>query len=131
MDLPKLRIGERLARYPFVQGGMAVRVSTGRLAAAVAEAGGVGTIAGTGMSCEELRSEIRYARSRTDGIIGVNVLFAIRDFAALMRTAIEERVDFIVSGAVFREICFDGAKNQISAPYLLCHRGGLLRWPLV
>ena len=112
MDLPKLRIGERLARYPFVQGGMAVRVSTGRLAAAVAEAGGVGTIAGTGMSCEELRSEIRYARSRTDGIIGVNVLFAIRDFAALMRTAIEERVDFIVSGAGFSRDMFRWGKES-------------------
>ena len=110
--LPVLRIGDRVARYPFVQGGMAVRVSTGRLAAAVAAAGGVGTIAGTGMSCEELRSEIRYARSQTDGIIGVNVLFAIRDFAALVRTAIEEKVDFIVSGAGFSRDMFRWGKES-------------------
>jgi len=110
--LPVLRIGDRVARYPFVQGGMAVRISTGKLAAAVAEAGGVGTIAGTGMSCEELRSEIRYARSQTDGIIGVNVLFAIREFAALVHTAIEEKVDFIVSGAGFSRDMFRWGKES-------------------
>lgn len=106
MELPTLKIGNLIARYPFVQGGMAVRVSTGRLAAAVAEAGGVGTIAGTGMDPEELRSEIRYARSATKGIIGVNILFAVKAFAELVRAAIAERVDFIVSGAGFSRDMF-------------------------
>lgn len=85
---------------------MAVRISTAPLAAAVAEAGGVGTIAGTGMSVEELRSEIRMARRLTRGIIGVNVLFAVRAFADLVKTALEQRVDFIVSGAGFSRDMF-------------------------
>ncbi len=106
MDLPSLKIGNRTSRYPFVQGGMAVRVSTAPLAAAVAEAGGVGTIAGTGMTPEELISEIRYARKKTDGIIGVNILFAVRNFPELMKTAMAEKVDFVVSGAGFSRDMF-------------------------
>lgn len=101
MKLPTLRIGNRISRFPFVQGGMAVRISTARLAAAVADAGGIGTIAGTGMSPDELRNEIREARKLTKGIIGINVLFAVVDFADLVKTAIMEKVDFVVSGAGF------------------------------
>ena len=111
MELPTLKIGNLTARYPFVQGGMAVRVSTGHLAAAVAEAGGVGTIAGTGMSPDELRGEIRYARGKTRGIIGVNVLFAVRNFAELVKTAISEKVDFVVSGAGFSRDMFGWGKE--------------------
>jgi nitronate monooxygenase len=99
MRLPQLRIGNLLPKFSIVQGGMAVRISTAPLAAAVAAAGGVGTIAGTGMSVSELQQEIRQARELTRGIIGVNVLFAARDFANLVKTAIKEKVDFIVAGA--------------------------------
>lgn len=106
MKLPLLRIGNRTSCYPFVQGGMAVRVSMAPLAAAVAEAGGVGTIAGTGMTSDELIKEIRDAREKTDGIIGVNILFAVRNFPELMKTAIAERVDFVVSGAGFSRDMF-------------------------
>lgn len=113
--LPTLRIGLLVSRYPFVQGGMAVRVSTGKLAAAVAEAGGVGTIAGTGMSLDELRAEIRYARERTKGIIGVNVLFAVRNFADLVKASIAERIDFIVSGAGFSRDMFVWGKETGTA----------------
>lgn len=112
MELPTLKIGKLIARYPFVQGGMAVRVSTGHLAAAVAEAGGVGTIAGTGMTADELRGEIRYARSKTRGIIGVNVLFAVRQFADLVKAAIAEKVDFVVSGAGFSRDMFSWGKES-------------------
>lgn len=106
MQLPVLQIGNLTARFPIVQGGMAIRISTAPLAAAVAEAGGVGTIAGTGMSLEELAGEIRQAKKLTQGIIGVNVLFAARNFAQLVRTAIREKVDFIVSGAGFSRDMF-------------------------
>jgi len=111
LELPTLKIGKLTARYPFVQGGMAVRVSTGHLAAAVAEAGGVGTIAGTGMTAGELRGEIRYARSKTRGIIGVNILFAVKAFAELVKTAIAEKVDFVVSGAGFSRDMFAWGKE--------------------
>lgn len=127
MILPTLRIGNLVSRYPFVQGGMAVRISTGRLAAAVAEAGGVGTIAGTGMALDELISEIRLARSLTRGIIGVNVLYAARAFADLVKTALSEKVDFIVSGAGFSRDMFMWGKEAGVAVLPIVSSAGLAK----
>ncbi len=101
MKLPQLGIGHLFPKYPIVQGGMAVRVSTAPLAAAVAEAGGIGVIGATGMEVEELREEIREARRLSSGIIGVNVMFAVRNFANLARAALEEKIDVIFTGAGF------------------------------
>jgi NAD(P)H-dependent flavin oxidoreductase YrpB (nitropropane dioxygenase family) len=55
VKLPELKIGTLIPKYPVIQGGMAVRLSTSRLAAAVANAGGIGLIAATGMSEEETK----------------------------------------------------------------------------
>lgn len=57
------------------------------------------------MSPDELRWEIRSARELSSGIIGINVLFAVRDFALLVKTAIEEGIDLVISGAGFPGIC--------------------------
>ncbi len=95
----ELKIGKLKISIPVIQGGMAVRISTAPLAGAVANEGGVGIIAGTGMSLSELRDEIRKARELTRGVIGVNVLFAVNKFTRLIKTAIEEKVDLIISGA--------------------------------
>ncbi|MBQ8697637.1 MAG: nitronate monooxygenase, partial [Schwartzia sp.] len=73
MKLPELKIGDKIAKIPIVQGGMAIRLSTARLAAAVANQGGIGLIAASGMSNNELRYEIRMARSLTKGVIGINI----------------------------------------------------------
>lgn len=48
MELPKLKIGEWQTSLPIIQGGMVVRISLAPLAAAVANEGGVGIIAGSG-----------------------------------------------------------------------------------
>lgn len=101
MTLPTLRIGDRSARYCIVQGGMSVRISLHRLAAAVADAGGVGTIGGMGIPPAELRREIRQARALTDGIIGVNLMYAGFLFDRLLEACIEERVDYVAIGAGF------------------------------
>lgn len=106
MLLPELRIGNLRPTIPIVQGGMAVRISTARLAAAVAEEGGVGLIAASGMSADELRREIRLARSLTSGIIGINIMFAVSAFAEIVKTAISEKIDLIVSGAGFSRDMF-------------------------
>ena len=45
MQIPSLQIGEHQAEFPIIQGGMGVGVSLHRLAAAVANAGGIGVIA--------------------------------------------------------------------------------------
>ncbi|MGI6331956.1 MAG: NAD(P)H-dependent flavin oxidoreductase [Zhaonellaceae bacterium] len=97
--LPNLKIGNLIAKIPIIQGGMAVRISTASLAAAVANEGGIGIIAATGMGLAELRREIRKARELTKGIIGVNVLFAVKEFANLVKTAMEEGIDLVISGA--------------------------------
>jgi len=85
---------------------MATRISTSKLAAAVATEGGIGLIAGSGMSPMELREEIRMARSLSSGIIGVNIMFAVSNFAELMSVAIEEKIDLLVAGAGFSRDMF-------------------------
>ncbi len=114
MKLPKLKIADLAASLPIIQGGMAVRISTARLAAAVANEGGIGVIAGTGMEADELKKEIRLAKSLSDGIIGVNVLFAVSQFAELVKAAMLERINLLISGAGFSRDMFSwGRQNNI------------------
>jgi nitronate monooxygenase len=90
-----------MPKVPIMQGGMGVGISLSGLASAVANAGGIGIISGTGITVDELRTHIKKARDMTKnvGYIGVNVLFAMNDFAEKMKVALEEKVDFIISGA--------------------------------
>jgi len=114
MKFPQLKIAQLIPRYPIIQGGMATRVSTAPLAAAVANAGGIGIIAATGMSIDELKREIREARRLSKGIIGVNIMFAVRQFANLVHTAIGEKIDLIITGAGFsRDIFKWGAESGV------------------
>lgn len=112
MKFPSLKIGRLAPRYPIIQGGMAIRVSTAPLAAAVANAGGIGIIAATGMSLDELRNEIRTARRNSKGIIGINIMFAVRQFAALVHAAIEEKIDLIITGAGFSRDIFKWGRES-------------------
>ncbi|MEH7418870.1 nitronate monooxygenase [Neobacillus drentensis] len=90
-----------MPKVPILQGGMGVGISLSKLASAVANAGGIGIISGTGISVNEMRTHIRRAKAQINktGYIGVNVLFAMNDFAEKMKAALEEKVDFIISGA--------------------------------
>jgi len=110
MKFPDFKIGDLIPDMPIIQGGMAVRISTADLAAAVAEEGGVGLIAATGMSVDELKREIAKARDLTKGIVGINIMFAAREFANLVKTAIDEGIDLIVSGAGFSRDMFTWGK---------------------
>jgi NAD(P)H-dependent flavin oxidoreductase YrpB (nitropropane dioxygenase family) len=107
-------IGKYEIKLPIIQGGMGVGVSLNGLAAAVANEGGIGVIsaAGLGLLYPEykkhtylekciwgLREEIRKAREKTRGIIGVNIMVALSNFADMVRTAVEEKVDVIFAGA--------------------------------
>ncbi|GAB6098477.1 nitronate monooxygenase [Halanaerocella petrolearia] len=113
-QLPKLKIGKLVADVPIVQGGMAVKVSTAPLAAAVANQGGIGLIAGSGLEPEELRAEIRRAREMSSGIIGVNIMVAIREFKELVKASIAEGIDVIVAGAGFSRDLFSlGKENDV------------------
>ncbi|WP_054692211.1 NAD(P)H-dependent flavin oxidoreductase [Syntrophomonas palmitatica] len=107
MQLPVLQIADLKPRYPIIQGGMAVRVSTASLSGAVAKNGGIGTIGATGLSPAELAQEIQAARKLAEGgIIGVNIMFAARQFAELVHTSIKEKIDLIFTGAGFSRDIF-------------------------
>ena len=95
-----LKIGDLLARLPIIQGGMGVGISLSGLASAVANQGGVGVIssAGLGVIYRELlqRLHIRQASGacakscakpvkRRKGIIGVNVMVAMSNFADMVK----------------------------------------------
>ena len=111
MKLPELRIGKLVAKVPIIQGGMAIRLSTARLAAAVANEGGIGLIAASGMPFDELRYEIKLARKLSPhGIIGINVMVAAREFKGIVTTAIEEGIDLVVAGAGFSRDMFAWGK---------------------
>jgi len=111
--LKELKIGNLTARLPIIQGGMGVGISLSGLAAAVANEGGIGVIAAAGIgmldydfsinfleaNLNRLRSEIRKARNKTKGIIGVNIMVALNNYAEFVKTAIEEGIDIIFSGA--------------------------------
>lgn len=112
MLFPQLEIAHMRPRLPIIQGGMALRVATAKLAAAVANAGGIGIIAGTGLSPAQLVAEIRRARELTGGYIGVNVLFAVRQFADLIKTAMQEKVDFVISGAGFSRDIYEWGREH-------------------
>lgn len=112
-DMVQLKIGNLVAKLPIIQGGMGVGISLSGLAAAVANQGGIGVIAAAGIGMLEydgatnyfeaniraLRDEIRKARALTSGIIGVNIMVALSNFADLVKTSIEEGVDAIFAGA--------------------------------
>lgn len=114
MQLPKLKIGNLVAKIPIVQGGMGVGISLAGLASAVANEGGIGVISGTAIGFREpdfknhyraspikaLKDEIRKARQNSPGgIIGLNLLTAMTNFAEMAKAAVEEGIDIIFAGA--------------------------------
>jgi nitronate monooxygenase len=50
-------------------------------------------------NCRALSREIRKAKDKSCGIIGVNIMVALTHFAELVKTAIAEKVDIIFAGA--------------------------------
>lgn len=106
-------IGNLNLSVPIVQGGMGVGISLNGLAAAVANEGGVGVIscAGIGLLYKQmskdfaeasilgLREELRLAKEKAKGVIGVNIMVALTNFADMVKTAIASKADVIFSGA--------------------------------
>jgi len=112
LKIPPLQIGNITVPLPIIQGGMGVRISLAGLAAAVANEGGIGTIASVGLgdveaskadfenvSREALIHEIRKAHSLTKGPIAINVLGVLSNAKDLIHTAAKEGIKLIVSGA--------------------------------
>lgn len=142
-----LKIGNLLATVPIVQGGMGVGISLSGLASAVANQGGVGVISSAGLgaiynnyskdyraaSIWGLKEELRKAREATRGIVGVNVMVAMSNFADMVKTAVAEKADIIFSGAGLPlnlpSFLTEGAKTKLApivssarAAKLLCQK---------
>lgn len=111
MKFPQLKIGNLRPKYPIIQGGMAIRVSMANLASAVANEGGIGVIGGTALTVQELKNEIKKARSMTKGIIGVNLMFAASDFMESLKASIDSGIDLVISGAGFSRDMFTLGKQ--------------------
>lgn len=113
MKLRELKIGDLTAKLPIIQGGMGIGVSLSNLAAAVANEGGIGVISGVQIGFREpdfatnpveanlraLRDEIRKAREKTKGIIGINLMAAMNNYELYVKEAVKEKIDIIISGA--------------------------------
>jgi nitronate monooxygenase len=113
LKMKGLRIGNLAIAVPIIQGGMGVGISLSGLASAVANEGGAGVISSAGLgllykdfssdfleaSIYGLKEEIRKAREKTLGVIGVNVMVAMTNFTDMIKTAISEKVDLITAGA--------------------------------
>jgi nitronate monooxygenase len=111
--MESLKIGNLSIAVPIIQGGMGVGISLSGLASAVANEGGVGIISSAGLgllykdfsdnyleaSIHGLKQEIRKAREKTLGVIGVNVMVAMTNFVDMIKTSIAEKVDIIIAGA--------------------------------
>lgn len=112
MKLPSLNISKFTAAFPLIQGGMSVRVSTSALAIPVANCGGIGVIGGSGLPPEELYKDIQRAKKETNGVIAVNIMFAMKDFYELVMSSIDAGVDMIITGAGFSRDIFKIGKEH-------------------
>ncbi len=111
--MKSFKIGDLTVAIPVIQGGMGIGISLSGLASAVANEGGVGVISAVGIgmfdkdyardfigaNIRALRNEIREARNKTKGVIGVNIMVALTNFTDLVKTSIAEKADIIFSGA--------------------------------
>ena len=112
--MKNIRIGEKITKIPLIQGGMGVGISLGRLAGTVAREGGIGIISSAQIGYREadfdrapaeanlraIESEMEKARSiSSDGIIGFNIMTALKEHAAHVKAAVRAGADIIISGA--------------------------------
>lgn len=111
--MKSFNIGNLTIPVPIIQGGMGIGISLSGLASAVANMGGIGVISTVGIGMinipphgnlkrnhiDAIRNEIRKAREKTRGIIGVNIMSVITNFGDMVRTSIEEGIDIIFLGA--------------------------------
>jgi len=95
----KTRITEILGiRHPILQGGMAW-ITGWEMAAAVCEAGGLGTIAAATMEPQELIESIRRIRKVTNRPFAINIPLRLPTAQRAVEIAVEEQVPVIVSSA--------------------------------
>ena len=112
--MKELRIGNKIAKIPVIQGGMGVGVSRSKLAGAVAAEGGVGIISTAQIGYDEegfetdqkacnlkaIEKHVRLAKEQANGgLAGVNVMVALKDYKEHVRAAVLAGADVVISGA--------------------------------
>ncbi|MBA1393374.1 enoyl-[acyl-carrier-protein] reductase FabK, partial [Lactobacillus sp. XV13L] len=85
-------------KYPVVQGAMQ-EVATADLAAAVSNGGGLGIIAAGGKTPEQVRAEIKKAKTLTDKPFAVNLMLMDKNTPEVVKVIIEEGVKIVTTGA--------------------------------
>ncbi len=121
-----LIIGDLIAKVPIIQGGMGVGVSRSNLAGAVALEGGIGIISSAHVGYDEddfetntfnanlraLKKHIEKAKEISlGGIIGVNIMVAMKNYDEYVREAINAGADIVISGAGIPSRLASLAKN--------------------
>ena len=114
MSIKPLKIGSLTVEKPIIQGGMGVGVSLGNLAGGVAREGGIGIISSAQIGYREpdfdkdplaanlraIRKEYEKARKiAPDGVIGFNIMVALKHYEEYVQAAVETGADIIISGA--------------------------------
>lgn len=114
MSIKPLKIGNVTVEKPIIQGGMGVGISLGNLAGAVAKEGGIGIISSAQIGYLEpdfdkdpLAANLRaikkeYDKARKiapDGVIGFNIMVALKHYEEYVQAAAEAGADLIISGA--------------------------------
>jgi enoyl-[acyl-carrier protein] reductase II len=95
----KTRLTELIGtEYPIIQGGMAW-VAEYHLAAAVANAGGLGLIGAASAPPEVVRDQIRKAKELTDKPFGVNIMLMNPNSEEVAKIVIEEGIKVVTTGA--------------------------------
>lgn len=111
-------IGDKRADYSIIQGGMGVGVSMSNLAGAVAAAGGVGIISTAQIGFDEpefekdtfncniaaikkhiLKAKEIAGRGMHKGLVGVNVMTALKNYREHVRAAADAGADVVICGA--------------------------------
>ena len=114
MNLIHLPFGNLKAKFPIIQGGMGVGISLHQLAGHVAKNGGIGIISAAQVGYREpdfltntlaanlrsLKDELLKAKAiAPQGIIGVNIMVALKHYGEYAKKAVEAGADLIISGA--------------------------------
>ncbi len=110
-----IKVGDKISKYPIIQGGMGVGVSLHKLAGNVSKEGGIGIISTADIGYKEedfnkdpmqanlraIGKEIKQAReiAGEDKILGVNIMVALKNYAEIVKECVKQKIDLIISGA--------------------------------